>query len=116
MTDKPRPSGETPSDDQAPELHNSEQDDEPGQSQTVADEALAGGAHKSSPLDSVKSDEPGEVMDDSSQDLIDKMRDMEQSGRIDMGAFRGEPNHDDDEDMYGDEAKRDDLPSDDSSE
>ena len=112
MTDQPRPSGEHPSADQAPELHNSEQDDEPEQSQTVAEEALAGGARKASPLDSVKSDEPGEVMDDSSQDLIDHMRDMEQSGRIDMGAFRGEPNHDDNEDKYGDEAKLDDLPSD----
>ena len=37
---------------------------------------------------------------------------MEQSGRIDMGAFRGEPNMDDNEDMYGDENKLDDLPSD----
>ena len=48
-------------------------------------------------------------MDDSSQDLIDKMRDMEQSGRIDMGAFSGEPNMDDNEDKYGDDAKIDDL-------
>ncbi len=55
--------------------------------------ARAGGARQASPLDSVKSDEPGEVMDDSSQDLIDRMRDMEQSGHIDMGAFAGEPNH-----------------------
>jgi hypothetical protein len=41
-------------------------------------------------------------MDDSSQDLVDKMRDMEQSGRIDMGAYRGEPNLDDEDEMYGD--------------
>jgi len=68
----------------------------------VADEALAGGARAASPLDSLKPDEPGEVMDDSSQDLIDKMRDMEQSGRIDMGAYRGEPNHDDEDETYGD--------------
>ena len=68
----------------------------------MADEALAGGARAASPLDSLKPDEPGEVMDDSSQDLIDKMRDMEQSGRIDMGAYRGEPNHDDEDETYGD--------------
>ena len=97
MTDRPRAPAE-----EAPELHNAEQDDELGQAQTVADEALAGGARAASPLDSVKPDDAGEVMDDSSQDLIDKMRDMEQSGRIDMGAYRGEPNHDDEDETYGD--------------
>jgi hypothetical protein len=98
--------------DEAPELHNAEQDDELEQAQTVADEALAGGARDPSPLDSIKPDDPGELMDDSTQDLIDKMRDMEQSGRIDMGAFAGEPNMDDNEDKYGDDAKIDDLRSD----
>ena len=44
--------------------------------------------------------------------LIDKMRDMEQSGRIDMGAFSGEPNMDDNEDKYGEDNKLDDLRSD----
>ena len=101
MTDRPRQSA-----DDAPELHNAEQDDELDQAQTIADEALAGAARESSPLDSVKPDDAnglgGELMDDSTQDLIDKMRDMEQSGRIDMGAFRGEPNHDDEDEAYGD--------------
>jgi hypothetical protein len=94
--------------EQAPELHNAEQDDELDQAQTLADEALAGGARDASPLDSVKPDEEGEVMDDSSQDLIDKMRDMEQSGRIDMSAYRGEPNHDDEDEAYGEEIDDDD--------
>jgi hypothetical protein len=102
MTDRERMSAE-----EAPELHNAEQDDELDQAQTLADEALAGAARDASPLDSVKPDDDGEVMDDSTQDLIDKMRDMEQSGRIDMGAYRGEPNHDDDEDAYGDAADDD---------
>ena len=87
--------------DAAPELHNAEQDDEPEQAQTVADEALAAGGHEASPLDSEKADGGEFEDDDSTQDLIDKMRDMEQSGRIDMGAFAGEPNMDDDEDKYG---------------
>ena len=43
---------------------------------------------------------PGEE-GDSTQDLVDHMRDMESSGRIDMDAFRGEPNHDDEDDTYG---------------
>ena len=40
------------------------------------------------------------------------MRDMEQSGRIDMGAYRGEPNLDDNEDKYGEDNKEDDLAGD----
>ena len=99
--------------DDAPELANSEQDDESEQTQTVADEALAGEGRAASPLDSRKSDNAGEVMDDSTQDLVDHMRDMEQSGRIDMHAFDGEDNHDDNEDKYGPGSKVDpDLPSD----
>ncbi|MEO6153857.1 MAG: hypothetical protein ABIT09_00620 [Croceibacterium sp.] len=92
-----------PTADEAPELdpilENAEQDDEGGQSQTLAEEALRGGGRHGSPLDSEKvgTDPDG----DSTQDLIDHMRDMEQSGRIDMGAFAGEPNMDDEEDRYG---------------
>ena len=37
------------------------------------------------------------------------MRDMESSGRIDMDANRGEPNHDDNVDKYGKPNKPDDL-------
>lgn len=97
----------------APELANSEQDDESEQTHTVANEALDGEGRAASPLDSVKDDNLGEIMDDSTQDLIDHMRDMEQSGRIDMEAFRGEDNHDDNEDKYGPESKIDpELPSD----
>ena len=111
MTDRPQHNGERTSTEQAPELHNAEQEDELEQAQTVAEEARNKDA-EASPLDSIKNDEPGEVMDDSSQDLIDRMRDMEQSGRIDMGAYRGEPNMDDNEDKYGEENRLDDLPSD----
>ena len=96
MTERER----TPA-DEAPELHNAEHDDEREQAQAVADEALRGGARDPSPLDSVKPDGEGDVLGDASQDLIDKMRDMEQSGRIDMGAYRGEPNLDDEDDAYG---------------
>ncbi len=108
MTNTPRQSGERTSADQAPELRNDEQDDELEQAQTVADEALAGAARRASPLDSINPEDDGELMDDSTQDLIDKMRDMEQSGRIDMGAFRGEPNHDDEDETYGEAIDLDD--------
>ena len=95
--------------DEAPELHNAEQDDEHEQAQSVAQEARYADA-EASPLDSEKVTSGDD--EDAEQDLIDKMRDMEQSGRIDMGAFSGEPNMDDNEDKYGEENREDDLRSD----
>jgi hypothetical protein len=112
MTDNER---ETPRDgsdgeqqrDLAPELYNDEQEDESTQTQDVASDALGNEARHASPLDSIKGDSDSGLMDDSTQDLVDHMRDMEQSGRIDMSAYRGEPNHDDNEDRYGLENKLD---------
>ena len=98
MTDRSR---ERTSAEEAPELHNAEQEEELVQAQTVAGEARYKDA-EASPLDSVKPADENDLSDDSTQDLIDKMRDMEQSGRIDMGAYRGEPNMDDEDEKYGD--------------
>jgi len=98
-----------PSSDDAPEMHNDEQDDEPSQAQSIAEEARNQDA-EISPLDSIKVNSG--IDDDSTQDLIDHMRDMEQSGRIDMGAYAGEENLDDNEDKYGEENRVDNLPSD----
>ena len=96
--------------DLAPETHNDEQDDHLSQAQDVAEEARNKDG-EASPLDSIKVG--GGIDGTDSQDLIDKMRDMEQSGRIDMGAYRGEPNLDDNEDKDGPDSKVDpDLPSD----
>lgn len=92
----------------APETFNDEQEDESTQTQSVAAGALAGEGQHGSPLDSLKDDNSSDLMDDSTQDLVDHMRDMEQSGRIDMSAYRGEPNMDDNEDKYGLENKLDD--------
>lgn len=82
-----------------PEAHNSEQDDEQEQAQTVADQARA--LRKGDPTASVKVG-GGDV-----QDLVDHMRDMESSGRIDMGAYDGEETMDDNEDKYGESQKAD---------
>ena len=98
MTDRSR---ERTSAEEAPELHNAEQEEELEQAQTVAGEARYTD-DEASLLDSVKPDDENDLSDDSTQDLIDKMRDMEQSGRIDMGAYRGEPNMDDEDEKYGD--------------
>jgi hypothetical protein len=77
----------------APETHNSEQDDEQSQAQTVAEQANA--LRKGDPISSVKHDTT------ETPDLVDHMRDMEASGKIDMGAYRGEPNMDDEDETYG---------------
>jgi len=96
----------------APETHNSEQDDEQSQAQTLADEARGRNpGDYGSPTESVKVKRDSDD-EDSTQDLVDHMRDMERSGRIDMGAYRGEDNMDDNEDKYGDENRLDDLRSD----
>lgn len=87
--------------DLAPEAHNSEQDDEQSQAQTVAAEANA--LRKGDPTASVKASST-EV-----PDLVDHMRDMESSGRIDMSAYKGEPNMDDEDEAYGEGHDPDDV-------
>ena len=83
----------------APETHNDEQDDERSQAQTVSKDAQA--QLQGSPTESSKSENSSGLMGDSTQDTVDHMREMESSGRIDMDAYRGEPNHDDNEGKYG---------------
>ena len=98
----PKDSGEKNAerpDDLAPETVNDEQDDEQSQAHDVAEDALD--QDDDSPTESTKPARGAYEDEDSTQDLVDHMRDMESSGRIDMGAFRGEPNMDDNEDKYG---------------
>ena len=92
MTDRRNP-------DEAPELHNAEQDDELEQAQTVADEALGRATSGLGSLDSEKV-KTGDESDDA-QDLVDHMKQMETSGLIDMSAFNGERNDDEEEGRYG---------------
>ena len=110
MTDRKIPSDEARRASLAPETHNDEQDDHRDQAQQVAREAQGQTPATDSPLDSKRVNRG--IEDNSEQDLIDRMRDMEQSGRIDMDAYRGEPNFDDNEDKYGSANKVDRLPSD----
>lgn len=88
-----------PDPDPAPENDNSEQEDEDAQAQTVADEARGRDSRGDDAMDSEKVNS-GDDSDDV-PDLIDRMKQMESSGIIDMGAFRGEPNDDDEEDGLG---------------
>jgi hypothetical protein len=100
---------ETDRDHPAPETHNAEQDDHLAQAQEVAEEALHASRAGPGPTESEKGGDSG-LMDDSTQDVIDHMRDMESSGVIDNHAFDGEPNDDDEEDKYGDREGLDALP------
>ena len=92
--------------DLAPEAHNTEQDDEGAQAQTLADEALRTRGESVSDSEKVPGGDPG----DGVPDLIDHMNQMVSSGRIDMSAFRGERSDDDEEGLYGEDAIEDDTP------
>lgn len=77
---------------------NREQQDE-GQAQDVAEDAR----HPGRRLDE-SSRAPGDrtqIIPDDVPDLVDTMSAMVSSGRIDNGAFAGEPQHDDEEDVLG---------------
>ena len=89
--------------DDAPETVNNEQDDEGAQAQTVADEAMERNTSVLGLSDTEKVS--GGFDDDDAQDLVDHMNQMETSGRIDMDAFRGERNDDDEEGILGDAAE-----------
>lgn len=81
--------------DLAPELVNDEQEDESSQAQTVADQAIERNTSVFG-LDESEKVSTGDISDDA-QDLVDHMRQMETSGRVDMDAFAGEPSHDDED-------------------
>lgn len=104
-----RPDGEAMADRTLPpEAHSSEQDDEPSQAQSLTDEAM-GRAGSAAGNDSERvagpEDETGSM-----PDLVDHMKQMVSSGKIDMSAFRGERSDDDEEGSYGEAANEDDTP------
>lgn len=88
--------------DLAPETVNAEQEDADAQAQTFADEVLRGRSG-----DGLGDTEKGRTGDESDDvpDLVDKMRQMEASGRLDLDAFRGERNDDDEEGMLGEQGE-----------
>lgn len=105
MPDPKLPHADTdrPTDDLPPEAINSEQDDESSQAQTVADEALG---RATSGLGDIESEKvPSGDDTDGVQDLVDHMKQMESSGHIDMSAFAGERNDDEEEGRYGNAAE-----------
>ena len=88
----------------APEARNREQDDEAAQAQSVAE-----AARREARLEDSDKKPSGDASD-AAQDLVDQMRQMERSGRIDMDAYRGERSDDDEEDELGPGGVEDDEP------
>lgn len=93
MTD-PRPT------DEAPETDNSEQRDD-GQAQQVAEDARVRGTDLAEDSEHGGKPNIGAVIPDDTPDLVDKMEEMDRSGRIDFDAFAGEPMMDDEENGMG---------------
>jgi hypothetical protein len=88
--------------DDAPD--NTEQDDEDAQAQTVADDAIRGLANDPESGENSEhggTTNPAQIIPDDQQDVVDHMQQMERSGQIDMGAYRGERNDDDESEMLG---------------
>lgn len=84
--------------DLAHETVNQEQRDEDAQAQTVADDAV-GRATGSFGTEDGDKPEAAITDRDSTEDLVDHMKQMTKGG-IDMSAYRGEPNMDDNEAKY----------------
>ena len=79
------------------------QDDEDAQAQTVAVDAIRAYADQADGEDSEHggSTNPAQIIPDDAQDVVDHMQQMQRSGQIDMSAFDGERNDDDETDMLG---------------
>ena len=90
--------------DEAPEALNREQDDEDAQAQTVAE-----AARRERPLGESRKAK-ARYEDRDTPDLVDHMRQMERSGRIDMDAYRGERSDDDEDGELGKDGIDDDAP------
>ncbi len=89
----------------ADQFDNSEQRDD-GQAQDVAAGALGEDADFSEDSEHGGHANPAAIIPDDMPDLVDRMDQMVSSGVIDMGAFAGEPLHDDNDladDENGDE-------------
>ncbi len=89
-----------PPDINDPDAQNAEQEDEGTQAQDVAEDALREpwrpreGSGESRHGGKTN---PAQIIPDDVQDVVDHMTDMDRSGRIDMGAFDGEEDMDDED-------------------
>lgn len=80
-----------------PDARNTEQVDEEAQAQTVAQDAETAPTDLSEDSERGGHDDPARLIPDDVPDLVEHMRDMDHSGRIDMHAYDGEENMDDED-------------------
>ena len=80
-----------------PDAENAEQADEGAQAHTVARDAETAQTDTSEDSERGGHKDPAQMIPDDTPDLVERMRDMDRSGRIDMGAFEGEENMDDED-------------------
>ncbi len=88
----------------APEIEaedNSEQAEAGTQAQDVAEDARNRGTETGGDTERGGRANPAQILPDDTPDLVETMNAMERSGRIDMDAYAGEPQMDDEEDGYG---------------
>ncbi len=90
----------------APETHNDEQDDHRSQAQEVAEDAQDPSSGEAGGTESRKPASPDvDGIAGGATDMIDEIRKMEDTGRIDNSAYAGEPNHDDNTSKYSGKEK-----------
>lgn len=84
-----------------PDEENSEQAERGSQAQDVADDARVRSTDPAEESEHGGRPNPAQILPDDTPDLVDKMKEMDRSGRIDTDAFAGEPQMDDEEDSLG---------------
>ena len=80
---------------------NSEQADADAQANSVADAARTRSTDLSEDSERGGRPNPAQIIPDDTPDLVEQMNAMQRSGHIDMGAYAGEPQMDDEEDSFG---------------
>ncbi|MCW2382144.1 hypothetical protein M2336_003005 [Sphingobium sp. B1D7B] len=80
-----------------PDKDNAEQDESGTQAQDVAADAQANPYRGDSETEHGGKPNPAQVMPIDAPDLVDTMNQMDRSGLIDMGAYEGEENMDDED-------------------
>jgi hypothetical protein len=80
---------------------NGEQDEAGSQAQDVADEARARSTDLAEDSERGGRPNPAQILPDDTPDLVERLEEMNRSGRIDNDAFAGEPQMDDEEDILG---------------
>ena len=80
---------------------NSEQRDEGSQANDVAHDARVRSTDLSEDSERGGRANPAQIIPDDTPDLVERMEEMNRSGHIDMDAYAGEPQMDDEEDSLG---------------